>query len=277
MTAISMKGVSKSFVQRGQGARGADTRILPVLDNVDLHVADKEFLCLLGVSGSGKSTILNLICGLEGDYRGEVRFGDIVVPPGRRPPGRIAYVFQEPRLLPWATVGDNIVFGLRSSGVPENLHRERVGRWIERVGLAGFERTYPHELSGGMQQRAALARAFAIDPDILLMDEPFSGLDEFTGRQMREELLSLWRETGKTVLFVTHNCFEASFLADRIVILGSRPGRIAEERMVELPRPRNYDDTRLFELSVGITHAVQRIAGKALESRLPDNGAGASG
>lgn len=262
MTTITMKGVSKSFVQR---AGGIDARTLPVLDRVDLRVEDHEFLCLLGVSGSGKSTILNLLCGLEGGYEGEIRFGDALVSPGQRPPGRIAYVFQEPRLLPWATVGENIAFGLRSSGVADSAHKERIPRWIERVGLAGFESAYPHELSGGMQQRASLARAFAIDPDILLMDEPFSGLDEFTGRQMREELLSLWRETRKTVLFVTHNCFEASFLGDRIIILGSRPGRIAEERIVELPRPRNYDDTKLFELSVSITHAVQRIAGRAIE------------
>ncbi len=262
MTKILMKGVSKSFTQR---AHGTDARTLHVLDRVELYVDDQEFLCLLGVSGSGKSTILNLICGLEGDYQGEIRFGHVVVPPGQRPPGRIAYVFQEPRLLPWATVSDNIAFGLRSNGVPREMHRERIKRWVERVGLGGFANAYPHELSGGMQQRAALARAFAIDPDILLMDEPFSGLDEFTGRQMREELLLLWRETGKTVLFVTHNCFEASFLADRIIILGSRPGRIAEERKVDLPRPRNYDDTRLFEFSVSVTHAVQRIAGQALK------------
>jgi NitT/TauT family transport system ATP-binding protein len=231
MTAIDVQGVSKRFHSR------AHRDGLTVLDDVSFAVEDREFVCLLGRSGSGKSTLLNLISGLDREYGGAVAFGG---------PARIGYVFQEPRLLPWLTVRDNLLFA-RAAHADE---------WIERVGLGGFERAYPHELSGGMQQRASIARAFAIDPDVLLMDEPFSGLDEFTGRGMRELLLELWRDTRKTVLFVTHHCFEACYLADRILVLGERPGRAIEEERVGLPRPRDYDSTELFELSVRVTRLV---------------------
>jgi len=145
--------------------------------------------------------------------------------------------------------GDQIV-------LPNYYWRERTDAWLHRVGLRDFAEAHPHELSGGMQQRTAIARAFAVDPEILLMDEPFSGLDELTARTMRELLLEIWLETRKTVIFVTHNCFEACFLADRIVVFTPRPGRIRKGVTVELPRPRNYEDSRLFELSVSVTHYV---------------------
>lgn len=229
---------------------------LLALDRISLAVADHQFVCLLGPSGCGKSTILNVLSGLDQQYAGEVRVAGEVVSRSNDHPFRVGYVFQEPRLLPWLTVRGNIEFALESAGVPRSAWRERINGWLGRVGLRDFAEVHPHELSGGMQQRTSIARAFAIDPEILLMDEPFSGLDELTARSMRELLLGIWLETRKTVIFVTHNCFEACFLADRIVVFAPRPGRIKQEFTVDLERPRNYEDPRLFELSVKVTHFV---------------------
>jgi NitT/TauT family transport system ATP-binding protein len=256
VAAIALKNVSKTFVSRKRGSGQSD---LPVLRNVDLNVADGEFLCILGTSGSGKSTILNLVAGLEGDYDGTILINDIDRAGGNLAV-RVAYVFQDGRLLPWATVRENVLFALKGARINPRIHEERAREWIAKVGLSDFSESYPHELSGGMQQRVAIARAFAVDPDVLLMDEPFSGLDEFTGRQMREQVLTLWRDTHKTIVFVTHHCFEACFLADRIAILGTRPGRIVEEIHVPLERPRDYEDTALFELSVALARKVNEVA-----------------
>jgi NitT/TauT family transport system ATP-binding protein len=250
MAAITLRGLSKVYRSR------AYPRGLVALDNVSLTVADREFVCLLGPSGCGKTTVLNVLSGLDQQYLGEVRVAGSPLARNSTQPFRIGYVFQEPRLLPWLTVQGNIEFALGSVGIPRSEWRERVNNWLTRVELVDFALAHPHELSGGMQQRAAIARAFAVDPELLLMDEPFSGLDELTARSMRELLLGLWQETRKTVLFVTHNCFEACFVADRIVVLSPRPGRIAEVINVELPRPRDYENPRLFEQSVTITRLV---------------------
>jgi NitT/TauT family transport system ATP-binding protein len=255
MATIQIENLSKRFPSRN------GDEDLVVLDAVDLAVQDRQFLCLLGRSGCGKSTLLNVISGLDRDYGGHVAFDGHALAHAARPPVKIGYVFQEPRLLPWRTVRENLRFALQSSGLPQDEWSDRAETWLERVGLSGFRDAYPHELSGGMQQRAAIARAFAIDPEVLLMDEPFSGLDEFTGRALRAALLSLWRDTRKTVIFVTHHCFEACYLADRIVLLGGRPSRIARTIDVELPRPRDYDSSELFELSVDVTRAVTSIPG----------------
>ena len=262
MTVIDIEGLSKSFATRGAAEP------LNVLRDIDLSVADSEFVCVLGRSGCGKSTLLNLISGLDTVYDGTISFD-------RRPaatsgaPVRIGYVFQDPRLLPWLTVRENLAFALRRSTVPAGERAGRGADWIGRVGLADFADSYPHELSGGMRQRASIARAFAVDPDVLLMDEPFSGLDEFTGRSMREQLLELWRETRKTVIFVTHHCFEACYLADRILVLGRRPGRVVSDMTVPIARPRDYDSTELFELSVEVTRLVTSSAAEA-EEPAPD-------
>jgi NitT/TauT family transport system ATP-binding protein len=256
MSIIEIDHLSKQFERRDDGDD------LLVLNDVSLTVEDRQFICLLGRSGCGKSTLLNLISGLDRDYDGAIRYSGRPAK-GGAPPLNIGYVFQEPRLLPWQTVRANLLFALRHSNVPSGQRAERAAHWIERVGLAGFADSYPHELSGGMQQRASIARAFAIDPDVLLMDEPFSGLDEFTGRSMREQLLELWRETRKTVLFVTHHCFEACYLADRIVVLGRRPGRIVEDMTVQVPRPRDYESSELFELSNAVTRLVTSSAAEA--------------
>ena len=255
MATIQIDNLSKRFPSR------TGDEDLVVLDQVSLAVQDRQFLCLLGRSGCGKSTLLNVISGLDREYGGEVMVDGQALAHSGRPPVKIGYVFQEPRLLPWQTVRQNLRFTLQSSDLPERDWKDRIEYWLERVGLDGFGDAYPHELSGGMQQRASIARAFAIDPDVLLMDEPFSGLDEFTGRSLRSALLSLWRETRKTVIFVTHHCFEACYLADRIVLLGGQPSRIARIIDVEVPRPRDYDSSELFELSVDVTRQVTSIAG----------------
>jgi NitT/TauT family transport system ATP-binding protein len=250
MAEIEVRGLTKVYHSRSH----ADG--LLALDSVDLAVGDHEFVCLLGPSGCGKTTVLNVLSGLDQKYGGEVAVAGMLVARGTRHRFRVGYVFQEPRLLPWLTVRRNVEFALQSEDIPGNQWRERTDSWLKRVGLLDFADSHPHELSGGMQQRTAIARAFAVDPEILLMDEPFSGLDELTARTMRELLLALWLETRKTVIFVTHNCFEACFLADRIVVFSPRPGRIRKEVTIELPRPRNYEDPRLFELSVSVTHYV---------------------
>ncbi len=250
MAAIAVQGLTKIYRSR------AHPDGLVALDNVDLAVADHEFVCLLGPSGCGKSTILNVLSGLEPRYTGEVTVAGRVVSHSGGHPFRVGYVFQEPRLLPWLTMRRNIEFVLDSEGIPGSEWRERTNAWLNRVGLRDFAEAHPHELSGGMQQRTAIARAFAVDPEILLMDEPFSGLDELTARSMRELLLEIWLETRKTVIFVTHNCFEACFLADRIVVFSPRPGRVRKDIAIELARPRDYEDARLFALSVSVTHYV---------------------
>ncbi len=234
---------------------------LRALDRVTFDVADQEFVCILGPSGCGKSTILNILSGLDTQYGGEIRIGGRPLNGGVHDV-RIAYVFQEPRLLPWLTVADNLRFALECEGVPRASWDEQITRYLGLVGLAGFARAYPHQLSGGMQQRASIARSFAVEPDVLLMDEPFSGLDEITARRLRKELLSIWRLTHKTILFVTHNCFEATFLADRILLMSSRPGRVYEEVPIDLPRPRDYDDPNLFAVNAGIVRNFLKTIGE---------------
>lgn len=253
MAAIALQGLSKTYRSR------AHPRGLLALDDVSLSVADREFICLLGPSGCGKTTVLNVLAGLDLDYRGDVAIDGRPLPRNGAYPFRIGYVFQEPRLLPWLTVRRNLHFALGSVGVPREEREAQTRTWLGRVGLADFAEAHPHELSGGMQQRASIARAFAVEPQLLLMDEPFSGLDELTARGLREQQLALWQESRKTVIFVTHNCFEACFVADRILVLSARPGRVRHEVRVDLPRPRSYDSPRLFELSVAVTRLVMDV------------------
>ena len=233
---------------------------LQALERVSFDVADQEFVCILGPSGCGKSTILNILSGLDNTFQGEIRVAGR--PLGSGHGVRIGYVFQEPRLLPWLTVADNLRFALECEGIPRADWEARLARYLGLVGLGGFERAYPHQLSGGMQQRASIARSFAVEPDVLLMDEPFSGLDEITARRLRKELLRIWSATQKTILFVTHNCYEATFLADRILLMTSRPGRVYEEVAVDLPRPRDYDDPQLFAVNAGIVRNFLKTIGE---------------
>jgi NitT/TauT family transport system ATP-binding protein len=227
---IEIRGLSKRVVGHG----GEDAGVL-ALEGVDLTVNDNEFLTVIGPSGCGKTTLLRAIAGLIpiDDGRIEVN-GQPVTGPG---PDR-AVVFQSFALLPWADVLTNVTFGLRLQKVPKS-ERDEIGmQYVKLVGLDGFEKRLPKELSGGMQQRVGLARALAVDPDILLMDEPFGALDEQTRRLLQEQLLQIWERERKTVVFITHSMEEAVLLADRLVLMSRRPGRIQQILDVPLPRPR---------------------------------------
>ncbi len=205
------------------------------VDALSLTVHDKEFVCIVGPSGCGKSTLLRVIAGLSRPQMGEVTLdGERVTAPG----ADRGMVFQSYTLFPWLTVQGNVEFGPRLSGRSPEECAQVAHRYIDLVGLAGFEHAYPKELSGGMQQRAAIARSLANDPEILLMDEPFGALDAQTRSLMQELLLRVWEQTHKTVLFVTHDIEEAILLADRIYVMTARPGRIKHEVRVPIPRPR---------------------------------------
>ena len=233
------------------------SRELTVLENVDLDVYEGEFVCLLGPSGCGKSTLLNVVGGFLQPSAGEVRFhGELV----RGPDPRRIFVFQERGVFPWLTVEGNIAFGLHK--LSEAERRERVAHYVKLVGLSGFEGAWPHELSGGMKQRVEVARALAANPEVLYLDEPFGALDSITRHSMRSELLRLWETEKKTVLFVTHDIEEALQLADRVVVMSSKPGRVRRIVDVDVPRPRDISSPRYLELrdslleEIGLAHRI---------------------
>ena len=217
-----------------------------VLHDVSLTVDEGMFVSIVGPSGCGKSTLLNVIAGIEPYDGGSVTIHPKAGRTGSEP--RIAYVFQSPRLLNWLTVERNIHFVLEAQNVPRSRWRELVSKNLEMVGLAGQERNYPLNLSGGMQQRVAIARALAIEPDILLMDEPFSHLDAITARKMRFDLMEILGRAKPTILFVTHDLSEAVFLSDHIVMMSTKPARIFKRVTIDIPRPRKPDDSELFNL-----------------------------
>jgi NitT/TauT family transport system ATP-binding protein len=228
VTTLQFRHVSQSFPGTG--------RTVQVLDNIDLEVAAGEFVCLLGPSGCGKSTLLNAAAGFVVPSTGSVLFaGRPILGPS---PER-GMVFQEYALFPWMTVAANVRFGLDARGEPPAQAAARVDQLLRRLRLAEFADRWPRDLSGGMRQRVAIARVLALDPPCLLMDEPFGALDALTRRSLQEELLQLWSELGKTVLFVTHSIEEAVLMADRIVVMTHRPGRIKRDCVVGLTRPRN--------------------------------------
>jgi NitT/TauT family transport system ATP-binding protein len=257
---VTIRGVSKAF-------RHPDGRAFWALKEFDLAVEAGEFVCLAGPSGCGKSTVLNILSGLDSAFLGYAAIdGEDVT--ARRDGGALcSYVFQEPRLLPWLSIARNLEYVLGAQRVPKAEQRERAAHWLDAVGLGRFRASYPHQLSGGMQQRASIARAFAAGHDLLLMDEPFSALDELTARAMRDELLHLRDRHRKTVIFVTHNLHEALFLADRVLLMTAGPGRVYREVSVGLPRPRRLDDTALFEASRAVTAEFLRETGAASRDR----------
>ena len=225
---LALRDVGKAWHITRTGER------VSALEAITLDVAAGEFLVLLGPSGCGKSTLLQIIAGLEAPSAGEIRF------PSAAGGGKLtSMVFQDYALFPWRTVLGNVAFGPEVRGVPRREREERARRLIELVNLRGAEHRYPHELSGGMRQRVALARALANDPQILLFDEPLAALDAQTRRVMQDELLRIWRETGKTFVYVTHSLQEAVLLGTRIVLMTAGPGRIKQVEDVPLPRPRH--------------------------------------
>jgi len=229
---VELRDVWKTFT--------GSARTVEALQGVSVSVGRNEFAAILGPSGCGKSTLLNMVAGFDAPSRGAVLFGG---EPVRAPDPRRAVVFQEPALFPWYTVLDNITFGLRTRGVPAVSYRARVETFIEQVGLRGFESHYPAELSGGMKQRVGIARVLVMEPDVLLMDEPFGSLDAQTRSVMQELLLSVWERHQQTVLFVTHDIEEALLLADSVSVMTARPGRIKKRLTVDLPRPRSLEVT----------------------------------
>ncbi len=220
------------------------------VDGVDLAIAEGEFCCIVGPSGCGKTTLLNILGGLASVSAGSIEFS---LPPSDRP--QLSIVFQEQGVFPWLTALDNAAFGLTARGVPKKERRARASEVLAKMGLSRHEHAYPHELSGGMRQRVNLARAFANDPEILLMDEPFASLDEQTKLLLQDDLLEVWEGTQKTVVFITHSIDEAIRLADRVVVMTARPGRIKALLPVGLPRPRNVLDVETEEAVAGL-HGV---------------------
>jgi NitT/TauT family transport system ATP-binding protein len=228
---LELRHVSVSLQDRG--------RVVPVLDDISLEIPDRQFVCIAGPSGCGKSTLLRLMMGLIAPTAGTVLSG------GRPVNGvdlNAAMVFQSFALLPWLTVQANVELGLLARGMEEDSARKRAAFYLDKVGLDGYEEAYPAELSGGMKQRAGLARALAVEPDVLFMDEPFAGLDPLTSANLREEVLTLWSDRDLpvgTVVMVTHIIEEAVLMADRVVVLSSRPGRVVADMQISLERPRN--------------------------------------
>ena len=230
MSAISFLEVSRSFV------RGAEAIV--ALDGVSLEIRDREFVAIVGPSGCGKTTLLRLAAGLDFPTSGEVLVADR---PVRGPGPDRAVVFQQFALFPWKTVRQNILYGLEKLGIPKPERERRAKDLVDLVHLTGFEDSFPSQLSGGMKQRVAIARTLAVDPAILLMDEPFGALDEIIRDHLNEQLLRLWHRTGKTVIFVTHSIPEAVFLSTRIVVMSPRPGRIIDIVDNDLPADRTLD------------------------------------
>ncbi len=247
---VTLSGVGKRFASR-----------LDALDGIDLSVARGEFLSLLGPSGCGKSTLLRIIAGLSEPTRGtcRLRLGE----PGKPvAAGRLGFVFQDPTLMPWSTVAANVELPFRIAGRVGSAERDRAAAALRAVGLAGFEQSYPHQLSGGMRMRVSIARALVTDPELLLLDEPFAALDEITRFALNDDLLQLWETRRPTVLFVTHSVFESVYLSTRIAVMSARPGQIVADLPVGLPHPRA--GTRTTPAYAVICERVSRALGIAM-------------
>jgi NitT/TauT family transport system ATP-binding protein len=229
MSKLQATDVCMEYFQPRTGKR------LLAIDRLSLDIAEGEFVSIVGPSGCGKTTFLKIVDGLISPTGGQLMLdGKDIAGPGRER----ALVFQDASLFPWFTVQRNVAYGLECQGVGRSDANGRVQRFLDMAGLKGFESCFPYELSGGMQQRANLARALSVDPELLLMDEPFASLDAQTREIMQEELLNIWRQTGKTVLFITHQINEAIYLSDRVLVLGARPGRLIADLPIDIPRPR---------------------------------------
>jgi NitT/TauT family transport system ATP-binding protein len=228
----------------------------PAIEGLNLHVRKGEFLAIVGPSGCGKSTLLHAVSGLLLPTSGTVEVEGKRLERSSSDFPRIGYVFQEHRLLPWRSVSQNIKVVLSAAGIPRDEWEERVTKYLDMLQIGRFRESWPLRLSGGQRQRASIARALAVDPAVVLMDEPFSTLDEVTARAMRQEVLRVWEASQSTIIFVTHSIREAIFLSDRVVLLTKGPARVLEELEVPVPRPREYEDPHLTELEAQIVDQV---------------------
>ncbi|NVN98663.1 MAG: ABC transporter ATP-binding protein [Geobacteraceae bacterium] len=254
MAVIELKNVSRHFI--------SDSGVVPAVTGLNLTVKDGEFLCVVGPSGCGKTTLLNLIAGFERPDVGKVLVGGVEV----QEPGSDRFViFQEPALFPWLNVSQNIAFGLKVKGVNDAEQKERVCELLQLVHLSRFGDAWIHELSGGMKQRVALARALALDPAILLMDEPFAALDAQTRDLLHEEMEQIWQRTQKTVIFVTHNVREAVRLGTRVILMSPHSGKICREYPIDLPRNRFLEDPDVARIASVIRDDLRREAASVAE------------
>lgn len=242
MPTINIKNLNKTYLN----VDGEETK---ALDNINLRVNDGEFVCIVGPSGCGKSTLLEIVAGLLDHTSGEILLDDIPINGTSRD---IGVVFQDASLYPWKTIRKNIAFGMDIAGIPRKEQEERLKKYIKMVNLTGFENKYPAQLSGGMRQRAGIARALVMHPKVILMDEPFSAVDHLTRCTLQEELIRICQEENETVLFITHDINEAVYLADRVILLSPRPGSIQKEYKIDTPHPRSRSDDYLVQTAARI-------------------------
>ncbi|HEY7507807.1 MAG TPA: ABC transporter ATP-binding protein [Nitrososphaera sp.] len=243
---LELKDVSKAFASAEKGGQRHG-----VLDGVNLYVQEGEFVTIVGTSGCGKSTLLNLVAGLEAPDSGSISSSA-----SKGPADRVV-IFQEGALFPWLTVADNVEFGLKVAGVPKEQRKGIASRFIEMVNLTKFADSYVYQLSGGMKQRVVIARALALDPQVLLMDEPFAALDVQTRELLHEQLLQIHKSTGKTILFVTHNIDEAVHLGDRVILLSAHARGIKKEIVIDYPKPRDIDSPQLNAIKRELLNELQ--------------------
>jgi ABC-type nitrate/sulfonate/bicarbonate transport system ATPase subunit len=256
MSKIEIKNVCKVFENKHHGR-------VKAIENFNLNIKENEFTVIVGPSGCGKSTLLSLIAGFEKPTSGEIYLdGEEIKAPG---PDR-GFVFQDFALYPWKTVLGNVKFGLESRGVDKEEAEKKAMDFIRMVDLEGFENAHPHTLSGGMKQRVGIARALAYEPEVLLMDEPFGSLDAQTRKLMQEELVNIWEKMKKTVVFVTHSVIEATYLADRVVVMTSRPGKVKKKIDVNLERPRDYTGDDYHRIRKKILSYLEEEVEKSAES-----------
>ena len=238
------------------------------LKDINLTIKKGEFICIVGPSGCGKSTLLNLIAGLEKPTQGTIYVDGKAID---KPDKDRVVMFQESALYPWLNVYDNVMLGMKLAGVPEEERKERAEKYLHMVHLWDFRKYGIHEISGGMKQRTALARALAIDSEILLMDEPFSALDKQTIHVLRKEVEDIWEQTGKTILFVTHSVEEAVYFSDRVIVLSENPGMVKEIVEVDIPRPRNIENDEFMQVRRRILHLIREEMEKIAKEEYDQN------
>lgn len=252
MPTISIKNISKMY-------DGEDGKPVQALQHINLEIKDGEFVCIVGPSGCGKSTLLEIVAGLQQQTGGSVFLDDAEI---KGPNREIGVVFQDAALFPWRTIRRNILFGMELAKIPKKEQEERLAYYLKLMNLEGFENKYPSQLSGGMRQRAGIARTLIMNPKVTLMDEPFSAVDHLTRCSLQEELIRIHKKEKKTVLFVTHDINEAVYLADRVILLTPRPGRIQAEYQIKQPHPRSRSDDYLVHIASQIVADISRGAPK---------------